>query len=85
MRIRVERVARDRTYLKVTLREGKNREIRRVFAKLDHPVISLKRIRIGALSLHGLAAGQWRFLQSNEVAGLRAEARGEDLRTEGNS
>jgi 23S rRNA pseudouridine2605 synthase len=77
MELKIERVGKDRTYLKVTLREGKNREIRRVFAKLGYPVIQLKRIRIGPLNLHGLGDGDWRFLQAHEVAQLRAEARGE--------
>ncbi|MBL9080147.1 MAG: rRNA pseudouridine synthase [Planctomycetes bacterium] len=71
MQVKVERAGKDRTYLKVTLREGKNREIRRVFAKLGYPVISLKRIRIGDLNLHGLGAGKWRFLQLHEVQRLR--------------
>jgi 23S rRNA pseudouridine2605 synthase len=78
MDVRIERSAKDRTYLKVMLREGKNREIRRVFAKLDHPVISLKRIRIGDLNLHGLSPGAWRFLQAHEVQALRDVARAED-------
>jgi pseudouridine synthase len=73
--IKVERRSRDRTYLKVTIREGKNREVRRVFAKLGHPVVSLKRVRIGQLTLHGLKAGQHRFLRPEEVQGLRALAR----------
>jgi pseudouridine synthase len=71
MDIKIERVGKDRTYMKVTLREGKNREIRRVFAKLGHPVISLKRVRIGDLNLHGLGEGKWRFLQLHEVQRLR--------------
>jgi 23S rRNA pseudouridine2605 synthase len=74
MRIKVERAGRDRTYLKVMLREGRNREIRRVFAKLGFPVLELKRIRIGELSLHGLAPGQWRFVQAHEVQALLATA-----------
>jgi 23S rRNA pseudouridine2605 synthase len=78
MRIKVERAGRDRTYMKVMLREGRNREIRRVFARLGFPVLELKRIRIGELSLHGLAAGQWRFLQPHEVQGLVASARPAD-------
>ena len=78
MNVKVERVSKDRTYMKVTLREGKNREIRRVFAKLDHPVISLKRIRIGDLNLHGLSEGAWRFLQLHEVQRLREVARAAD-------
>ena len=71
MEIKIDRLAKERTFLKVTLREGKNREIRRVFAKLGYPVVSLKRVRIGHLTLHGLKAGAWRFLQADEVARLR--------------
>jgi 23S rRNA pseudouridine2605 synthase len=78
MQIKVERAGRERTWLKVVLREGRNREIRRVFAKLEHPVISLKRVRIGELSLHGLAEGQYRFLDLREVRELLAVARRED-------
>lgn len=75
-RIRIERAGPERTYLKVELREGRNREIRRVLARLGHPVISLKRVRIGNLSLHGLGEGRWRFLLPGEVRGLLAEAGG---------
>jgi 23S rRNA pseudouridine2605 synthase len=76
--IRIERTTRDRTYLKVSMREGKNREIRRVFAKLGFPVITLKRIRIGGLNLHGLGEAEWRFLQRHEVDELRRVARSQD-------
>jgi 23S rRNA pseudouridine2605 synthase len=75
MNVKIERTGNDRTYMKVTLREGKNREIRRVFAKLGYPVLELKRVRIGELNLHGLAAGGWRFLQLHEVEALRTVAR----------
>ena len=67
---RIERQSRDRTYLKVTLREGKNREIRRVFARLGHNVLELKRVRIGRLTLHGLKPGGHRFLRPQEVRDL---------------
>ncbi len=75
MNARVEHVGKEKTHLRVTLREGKNREIRRVFAKLGHPVLELKRIRIGELNLHGLSPGEWRFLQIHEVQRLREVAR----------
>ncbi|MSR39919.1 MAG: rRNA pseudouridine synthase [Planctomycetes bacterium] len=78
MQIRVDRTGNDRTYLKVMLREGKNREIRRVFAKIGFPVIELKRVRIGELSLHGLSVGKWRFMTPSEVQDLRAFAKRED-------
>jgi hypothetical protein len=71
MELKIERLAKEKTYLKVTLREGKNREIRRVFAQLGYPVMSLKRVRIGHLSLHGLKNGSWRFLTNDEVGRLR--------------
>jgi 23S rRNA pseudouridine2605 synthase len=81
MQIKVERTGKDRTYMKVMLREGKNREIRRVFAKLGYPVLELKRIRIGELNLHGLSPGEWRFLQRHEVDALRAAARANETAT----
>ena len=78
MSVRIEHTGKDKTFLKVMLREGKNREIRRVFAKLGYPVVDLKRIRIGNLNLHGLGAGEWRFLQAHEVQQLRDVARAAD-------
>jgi 23S rRNA pseudouridine2605 synthase len=81
MGVRVEHTGKEKTLLKVSLREGKNREIRRVFAKLGYPVLELKRVRIGDLTLHGLRAGEWRFLQKHEIESLRAVARaGETVR-----
>lgn len=70
MEVKVERTWKDRTYLKVVLREGKNREIRRVFAKLGYNVIGLQRQRIGELTLHGLKEGGWRFVQAHEIKQL---------------
>ena len=82
----VEHRDRDKTYLKVTIREGKNREVRRVFAKLGFPVTSLKRIRIGRLTLHGLSGGKSRFLTRAEVEELLSDAMSETLpREEANS
>jgi len=76
--IRIERTSKDRTYLKVTIREGRNREIRRVFARLGYPVIGLKRIRIGELTLHGLGSGKYRFLSKAEIADLMRVAQSEE-------
>ncbi len=74
MRLRIIKQGRDTTFLKVVLREGKNREIRRVFAKLGFPVLELKRVRIGELTLHGLRSGAYRFLGRAEIDGLLAAA-----------
>ena len=78
--IAVQRRGRDRTYLKVTIREGMNREIRRVFARLGYTVLSLKRVRIGGLTLHGLGAGKYRFLQPREVQEILALPKGGNRR-----
>ncbi len=55
----------------VTLKEGKNREIRRMLGMLGYRAKRLKRIRIGSLSLSGLKTGQWRELTRKEVSKLK--------------
>lgn len=64
------------TIVEITLREGKNREIRRVLAKLGHKVYRLHRIRIGPLSLGSLPLGAVRPLQPRELAHLKRLAEG---------
>lgn len=59
------------TVLEVTLREGRNREVRRVLAKLGHPVRRLVRIAIGRLSLRGIPLGAFRPLRTEELAALK--------------
>ncbi|MEZ5989542.1 MAG: pseudouridine synthase [Planctomycetota bacterium] len=73
-RIRVKRRTAERSYLEVTIREGKNREIRRVFARLGHPVLRLRRVRIGPLTIRGVGTGRWRFLRPAEVEALWNDA-----------
>jgi pseudouridine synthase family len=61
--------------LEIGLKEGKNREIRRILAKIDHPVISLKRTKIGPLKMHySLRVGKYRALSKEEVQSLYALA-----------
>lgn len=56
--------------LEITIHEGRNRQIRKMFELIGHPVIKLKRISIGSLSLSDLKEGSWRFLTGPEVAKL---------------
>ena len=70
--IRVKKRGKERTILEVTIREGRNREIRRVFARVGHPVLRLTRIRMGNLTLRGVSSGKWRFLKPQEITGLLA-------------
>lgn len=58
-------------WLKVTLTEGKNQQIRKMFAAVGHPVAKLKRIQFGPLDDPALKPGDWRFLKPNELAVLK--------------
>ncbi len=55
------------TELSIILREGRNRQVRRMMEAVGHPVKKLRRERIGALSLEGLARGQRRLLSQDEI------------------
>ena len=52
----------------VELREGKNREVRRLFEAIGHEVTRLSRVQLGGLGLDGLQPGAWRDLSREEVA-----------------
>jgi 23S rRNA pseudouridine2605 synthase len=54
-------------WFEVTLHQGKNQQIRRMFGVLGHPVEKLRRIRIGFLEDVRLLPGAWRFLTEREV------------------
>ncbi|GIW78384.1 MAG: hypothetical protein KatS3mg105_0191 [Gemmatales bacterium] len=59
------------TWLRIVLAEGRNREIRRMLARAEHKVLSLKRIAIGPIKLKTLAVGKARRLTPQEVCQLR--------------
>jgi 23S rRNA pseudouridine2605 synthase len=61
----------DGTWVRVVLREGRNRQIRRVVAQVDLGVARLIRVRIGSLHLGDLPSGAWRHLSAAQVAELR--------------
>ncbi len=62
------------TWLRIVLNEGKNREIRRMLARLEHKVLRLKRIALGPVELGKLAVGRCRPLTSLELKLLRRAA-----------
>jgi pseudouridine synthase len=65
-------VARCETRLRLTLREGRNREVRRLLEALGHPVIDLHRERIGPVVDRELALGAFRKLTARELERLLA-------------
>ena len=68
--VSVLRRERGRTWLRVVLREGLKRQIRRVAAMLGHPVHQLIRVRIGPVQLGNLKPGEWRYLTKRELKEL---------------
>jgi 23S rRNA pseudouridine2605 synthase len=71
-KLRVVATRRDRSVVDVTLHEGRNRQVRRMFEALGHPVVALTRLRFGPISLGALAPGRTRSLTARESAALGA-------------
>jgi pseudouridine synthase len=63
------------TRLRVLLRQGINRQIRRMFYEVGYEVKKLVRIRIGRLRLGDLPRGHWRPLSKSELRSLQPEDR----------
>ena len=55
------------TYVKITIHEGKNRQVRKMFETLGYTVAALQRISIGQVELGNLPLGRWRHLTSHEI------------------
>jgi len=61
----------DNPWFEVTLTEGKNQQIRKMFAAIGHPVHKLKRVQFGPLSDSAMKPGEWRFLTLSEIMTLK--------------
>jgi pseudouridine synthase len=59
-------------WLRLTIREGRNRQVRRMTAAVGHPTLRLVRIAIGPIALGQLAPGAWRELSPAEIEALRS-------------
>jgi pseudouridine synthase len=58
-------------WLRLTIREGRNRQVRRMTAAIGYPTLRLVRVAIGPIALGDLSPGQWRELSADELAALR--------------
>ena len=61
----------DATLIRLTLHEGKKREVKRMCAAVGHPVLSLHRIAFGNVRVRNMRPGEWRYLTDEEIQGLR--------------
>jgi 23S rRNA pseudouridine2605 synthase len=69
--VRIKGRKKNGTLLEMVLDEGRNREIRRLFARLDHKVQRLTRIAVGPVRLGDLPSGAVRLLNKKEISALR--------------
>ncbi|OQX60823.1 MAG: hypothetical protein B5M51_09835 [Anaerolinea sp. 4484_236] len=69
--VRIESQEKKSTWLRVILREGRNRQIRRMGASSNLPVQRIIRVRIANLRLNDLPTRKWRYLTSKEIKDLK--------------
>ena len=69
-----DKKGKELTVVEITIHEGKKRQVRRMFAKVGHPVVGLQRIAFGPVKLdNNLDTGQFRYLLESEVIALKKE------------
>jgi pseudouridine synthase len=68
--VKLVKVSKGNTLLEITIHEGRKRQVKRMCLAVSHPVLSLKRIGFGFLTLKGVETGQFRYLTADEVLGL---------------
>jgi 23S rRNA pseudouridine2605 synthase len=68
--VKIVSTAGDKTLLKITIQEGRNRIVRRTMEAVGHPVRRLSRIGIGPVRLGNLKVGEYRELTREELGGL---------------
>ena len=57
--------------VQISIYEGKNRQVRKMFETIGHNVIKLKRISFGDINLGELKSGQWKYLSDDEIKFLK--------------
>ncbi|MFO8172928.1 MAG: pseudouridine synthase [Longimicrobiales bacterium] len=78
-RLEVKGRTREGVTLSMVLREGRNREVRRLMEAVGQPVLRLKRVRFGPVRLGDLKSGEWRDLTNKEIRALRGSVQSEEV------
>ncbi|WP_206293399.1 pseudouridine synthase [Humisphaera borealis] len=73
--IKITHRSKDQTILEITIREGRNRQVRRMLARVEHKVRDLMRVKMGPLTLLGVSSGKFRPLTPREVKALYSLAK----------
>lgn len=63
--------SKNNSLVDITIHEGRNRQVRRMFSRMGHSVLELERISQGEIELGNLKRGQWRYLTADEVKSLK--------------
>jgi 23S rRNA pseudouridine2605 synthase len=66
--VTIRKASERETHLLVELREGRNRQVRRMFESIGHEVTALKRVRFGGLDLGAIQPGEFREILRKEIA-----------------
>lgn len=66
-RLRIKQKKKKSTVIRITIHEGRKRQVKKMFQAVGHPVISLKRLAYGKLELGNLAVGKYRILHQNDL------------------
>lgn len=74
-RIKTIRKSEANSWLEITIYEGRKRQIRRMFEKIGHPVLKLRRIRIDGVELGNLKPGAYRYLSEDEINKIKKEVK----------
>jgi 23S rRNA pseudouridine2605 synthase len=67
-------LSKKETIVSITIYEGRNRQVRRMFDEIQFPLIKLKRVQFGPIALTGLPRGKFRYLGPKEIKELTEEA-----------
>lgn len=73
--VEIHQQVKRNTWVEITVTEGRNRLVKRMFWRIGHPVMKLVRVQFGTLSIDGLRSGTYRSLTKREVQSLRTMVR----------
>lgn len=69
--IKIAKKYEDESILDILIHEGRNRQVKKMCERINHPVKKLKRVAIGELEIGGINIGNWRYLEEDEIRYLK--------------